>query len=581
MGKTKTVERRKGEEDIELRTGLPLGSPDGVVREQAGHQASAALSGGEALGILDAYHLADGVSDLLRSGNAAQESLRFFGELVNIALGSSEVRPAKRDQRFADATWTDNPFYRRLGQSYLAWSQTVDRMIDGMAGDWQRKERARFTSELLVSTLSPTNTLVGNPAALKRSLETGGISLLRGARNFLKDVATNGGMPTQVDTRPFKVGENVAVTPGAVIYREEIFELIQYTPTTPTVRSRPLLMVPPQINKYYFLDLAPGRSLTEYAVGQGIQYFTIVWRDPKPQHGHWGLEDYIAAQQKAVEVVRDVTGSKDVNLLGVCAGGLTAAIMQGLLATIKDRSVNSASYFVTMLSSDQPNLLRVLANDRTLGMTRKLAESDGIIDRASIARNFAWLRPDDLVWNYVVNNWLLGNDPPAFDILAWNHDSTGVTARFDAKMLEIYQESLLARPGALEILGTPIDLSKVTSDTFIVAGMTDHITPWKPCYTTAKLLGGRSEIVITSTGHIQSIVNPPDKARGTYFADAEPVDDPDLWLRRAKQHQGSWWPRWTDWLAARSGEEVSAPEELGNDNYLPGDPAPGLYVRGG
>ncbi|MFN2468712.1 MAG: PHA/PHB synthase family protein, partial [Gaiellaceae bacterium] len=448
-----------------------------------------------------------------------------------------------------------------------------------LRSDWRRHAQARYTGGLLTAMLAPTNFFWGNPTAVKRAFDTGGASVVKGARNLLRDVAENGGMPAQVDTRPFEVGVNLAATPGAVVYRDELCEVLQYRPSTPAVRETPLLMIPPQINRHYFLDLAPGRSLVEYLVGHGVHYFTIVWRNPQAEHGHCGLEDYVQAQLRALDVVRDVSGSEDVNLLGACAGGLTAGLMLAHLAEIGDERVNSATFTVTMIDTSHPNALRLVADERMLSRITRDGEQGKIYDSRAVASNFAWMRPNDLVFNYVANNWLLGNDPPAFDILAWNGDATNLVAKFDGEMLGIYADNKAATPGAITLLGTPLDLGKVTCDSFVIAGQTDHITPWKPCYMTSQLLSGPSEVVVTSTGHIQTIVNPPGKARARYFAGPEPGPDPDLWLAKAEQVEGSWWPRYGDWLLARSGGERPAPAKLGSREHPPRDPAPGRYAR--
>jgi polyhydroxyalkanoate synthase len=339
-------------------------------------------------------------------------------------------------------------------------------------------------------------------------------------------------------------------------------------------------MIPPQVNKYYFLDLAPGRSLVEYLVAQGLRYFTIVWRNPQPQHGDWGLDDYVAAQLRAIDIVREVAASDDVNLLGACAGGLTSALMLGHLAAEgDDDAVHAAAFAITMIDTRHPNALSMMATDRILRTIQSDAAKGKVYDRKSLADNFAWMRPNDLVFNYVVNNWLLGNDPPAFDILAWNGDGTNLSARFDGEMLDIYARNKAAKAGTISVLGTPIDLGKVGCDNYIVAGKTDHITPWIPCYMTSQLLGGDSDVVITSTGHIQTIVNPPDKPRARYFAGPPPRDDPEAWMEAAGTHEGSWWPHFRDWLIERSGNERAAPKKLGTKAYPPIDPAPGRYVR--
>ena len=584
----RTAERaaaRRSEAGAEQTTAAPDARPGAAGRDA--DRVAAAVAGGEAIGPagsvggIDPLRLLGGLLDLADPGNVSQESLRALLELVEVALGSSQVAPAERDKRFQDPAWRENPVYRRLAQSYLVWAGAMDRLANApkLRSDWRRASQARYTSGLLTATLAPTNFLAGNPAALKRAFDTAGLSVLRGTRNFVRDLVENRGMPSQVDSRSFKVGENLAATPGAVIYRDELFELLQYRPSTARVRERPLLMIPPQINKYYFLDLAPGRSMVEYLVSTGVQYYTIVWRNPQPEHGHWGLEDYLQAQLRALDVVCEVSGSEDVNVLGACAGGLTSALMLGHLAAGGDDRVTSATFAIAMIDSSYPNALRLTADERMLDRLAADAARGKVYDRKDVGMTFAWMRPNDLVFNYLTNNWLLGNDAPAFDILAWNNDSTNLVARFDRDMLGIYADNSAARPGALTLLGTPIDLGQVTCDNCVIAGQTDHITPWMPCYMTSQLLAGDSEMIITSTGHIQTIVNPPGKPRARYFAGPGTEPDPQAWLQQATAVEGSWWPRYAEWLAARSGAERDPPAKLGSRNYPAREPAPGRYVH--
>ena len=556
---------------------------DSAADAQDADRLGAVVGGGEPIaGRGDALRILDGIVDMLEPKALAGESLGVVTEWARILLGRSAVDLPPRDKRFADPAWAENPLYHRWAQAYLAWVDAVERLAGTprLKADWKREARARFSASLLTSAIAPTNLLAGNPAALKRAFDTGGRSLLRGARNLVRDVRENGGMPSQVDASGYTLGEDLAATPGAVIHREEMFELIEYAPATPEVGSRPLLMIPPQVNKYYFLDLSPGRSLVEYLVGRGLHYFTVVWRNPREEHGHWGLEDYVKAQLRAMEVVRSVSGSDELNLLGACAGGLTSALMLGhLAANGDDGGVTSATFAISMIDSRHPNALSVMTTDRMERTLARDARDGKVYDRKDLARTFAWMRPNDLVFNYFVNNWLMGNDPPAFDILAWNNDGTNLPARFDRDMLDIYAHNRAAEPGELEVLGTPVDLGRVDVDAFVVAGLTDHITPWMPCYMTSQLLGGTSEVVVTSTGHIQTMVNPPGKPRARYFAGPEPGPDPEAWMAAATTHEGSWWPRYADWLLQRSGEPRPAPSRPGNRRYKTIEPAPGLYVR--
>jgi polyhydroxyalkanoate synthase len=538
---------------------------------QAGDAAAAAT---DPLGMLEA------ATDLLDPVAAARQLPWLTGELLGMASGQSGSSVDGEDRKFADAAWRSNPFYNQIGQGYRVFGQWMDQMVDAAPGDWARQARTRYLANMITGAMSPANFLATNPLALKRAFETGGMSLVRGAQNMLRDLA-RGGMPSMVDRRPFPVGEKVACTPGAVVYRDEMIELLQYAPATPTVRGRPLLMVPPELNRYYVLDLAPGRSMVEYAVQQGIQTFMIVWRNPRPElgHGRWGLDDYLAAQGRAAEVVREITGSQTVNWLGLCAGGITTALYLGHLAAKGDKSVHSATFIVTLLANHHPNVVGQFDNRGSQETMRRAAEAEQILPASLLRTSFAWLRPDDLVYNYMVSGWLLGEDPPAFDILAWNDDATAMTAKLSFETTQMVTHNMPARPGAVTVLGTPIDLGTVGCDSFHIAGYTDHLTPWRACYDSTQILGGSKHLVVVKSGHIQSFVNPVEGGRYDYWEASPAGPDPDRWLDKATPHSGSWWPRWAEWITARSGDESPAPDALGSDLHPPLGPAPGTYVH--
>jgi len=353
------------------------------------------------------------------------------------------------------------------------------------------------------------------------------------------------------------VGRNLALSKGAVVFRSEMLELIQYQPTTAKVYARPLLLVPPQINKFYALDLAPGKSMVEFLVGSGFQVFIVSWRNPTREHADWGLTEYVLALEEAIAAVKDITGSKDLNVQAACSGAMTANALLGHLAAKRDRSIRSLSQMVTVLDQATESQLQL----------------------KEMGRVFAWLRPNDLVWNYWTNNYLLGNAPPAFDVLYWNNDTTRLPARFHADILEAVETGSFARPGSLAVAGTPIDLSKVSVDRYAVAGITDHITPWRDCFRSAHLAGGKVTMVVSSAGHIQSLINPPGNPKAKYFVNDATTTDANEWLKGATPVADSWWPHWRDWLAARSGRSRRAPARLGNDGHPPLAAAPGTYVR--
>jgi len=502
---------------------------------------------------------------------------KFGQELLEVAMGRSERQPERGDRRFADPTWSENAGYRRLMQAYLAACAGVQHLLDEVPVDERERTRARFVASLATEALAPTNRLFGNPAALKRALETGGASVTRGLRHFVDDLRHNGGMPRQVDARPFVLGKTVAVSPGEVVFRNDQLELIQYRPSTPAVRARPILFIPPQINKFWVLDLAPGRSMVEYAVSRGQQFFAISWRNPTSEARAWGIDTYVSAARAATEAATAIVGDQ-VNVLGACAGGITTACLLAHLAALGRSLVSSVTFLVTVLDTDAPSTVGMFASEKAVAASIAYSRRKGILDGRSLARAFAWLRPNDLVWNYWVNNYLLGNDPPPFDILAWNADTTNLPATLHADFLNAYLSNALAKPGTLQVCGTPIDLRKVDADAFVVGALTDHITPWTANYKTPFLLGGSSEFLLSSSGHIQALVNPPGNPKSRYLTNTELPDSPEKWLETATEHGGSWWDYWLQWLGERSGEERPAPQRLGNDDLPPLEAAPGHYV---
>jgi polyhydroxyalkanoate synthase len=501
-------------------------------------------------------------------------------QLVDVAVGRADIAPARSDRRFADSAWTSNPLYRRLMQAYLVESAALERLVDDVDLDRKSRERARFAVSLVTQSLAPTNTLLGNPAALKKAWQTRGQSMLAGARNALHDLRHNGAMPSMVDSRPFSIGTNLAVTPGHVIHRGDVFELIQYSPATRDVYARPLLMIPPQINKYYITDLAPGRSLTEYAVAAGISYFTVSWRNPTPAQRDWNLDTYVAACLEALDITCAVTGSSDANLLGICAGGVTTACVLSHLAAIGDRRANSVTFLVAGLATTAESTIGMLASKPAVEAARRRSRRAGVLDGRDLGRMFAWLRPNDLVWNYWVSNYLHGENPAAFDILYWNTDTTRLPAGLHADFLDIIEDDALTRSGAIEVLGTPVDLSTVTCDAYVLSAATDHIIPWTAAYRTTQLLGGKSKFVLASSGHVQAILNPPNGAKGSYLTGrGRPPAEPAAWRERAEEHPGSWWDHWLHWLGRRSGRLRPAPKAAGNESHSPIEPAPGRYVH--
>ena len=501
-------------------------------------------------------------------------------ELVEVATGRSRRTAEPTDKRFADPAWTANPVYRRLLQAYLVGRDGLIQLVDDVGLDPKSRERARFAVTLITEAAAPTNTLLGNPSALAKAWQTRGQSLVAGLRHFRHDLRHNAGMPSMVDTRPFKVGENLAVTPGQVIHRSELFELIQYAPAGSRTFRRPLVAIPPQINKYYISDLAPGRSFVEHTVAAGIPYFAVSWRNPTPAQRDWGLDAYVSACREALEVACDVSATSDANVAGMCAGGITLACLLGHLAAVDESLVHSATFMVAGLDLAEESTVGILTSRASIEAARSRSQRRGVLDGRDLGRMFAWLRPNDLVWNYWVNNYLLGQNPPAFDILYWNADTTNLTAGLHSDFLDLLSDNGLTRPGSMEVLGTPVDLGKVRCDSYVVAGATDHIIPWTAAYRTTQLLGGDSEFVLGSSGHIQAIVNPPGGRRSRFMTRAgPPPPDPLEWCSGATTNDGSWWDHWLRWLGERSGDERRAPARLGNRRHRPIEPAPGRYVH--
>jgi len=393
-------------------------------------------------------------------------------------------------------------------------------------------------------------------------------------------VRYNRGMPSQVDTSSFEVGRNLAASPGAVVFRNALLEILQFTVTSKTPHAIPVLIVTPQINKYYFLDLAPGKSFVEYVASQGIQPFIVSWKNPTPAEGDWNADRYVEALVEAIAAVRSIAGVPRINLFGFCAGGITMSLLLAHLRHSRRDWVNAVSFAVTLLDFSKPAMIGMLHSKPLLTTARSRSRKRGVIAGRDLAALFTWFRPNDLVWNYWVNNYLLGNSPPSFDILAWNADTTNLPAALHCEFLDIFERNPLVRAGEFKVLGAPVDLSTFRYDTFVTAGITDHLTPWTGCYQTTQLVGGTVEFVLSNAGHIASLVNPPGNPKASYFTGPQPGPDPETWRAAATHHQGSWWEYWIRWASARSGPKRQGQRKLGNRKYPALADAPGTYVFG-
>jgi polyhydroxyalkanoate synthase subunit PhaC len=515
-----------------------------------------------------------------RPRTVARRTADLLGELGSIAAGRSVIAPDRRDRRFADPAWTQNPFLRRIVQAYLAGGQYATALLGDTRLAGADAERARFLVENLVDALAPSNSPVLNPAAWKAAIDTGGLSAVRGLRALASDMAAPPRVPSMVAPDAFEVGRDLAVTPGAVVRRTEICELIQYQPTTPQVNRFPVVVVPPTINKFYITDLAPGRSLVEYLVGQGHQVLAISWRNPDARHRDWGLDAYGQAVAGALSAARAICAAEQVSILSLCSGGIVSAMVAAHLAgSAASESDSLASLFcgVAMLDPASATGPAALVSQRTLDRAVAASKARGYLDGRSLAEVFAWLRPNDLIWNYWVNNYLQGQLPRPFDILYWNADTTRMTAALHRDFIRLFSSGSLAKPGAATMLGTPVDLSAVTVDAYVVAGIADHLCPWEACYSSGQLLGGQVRFALSTSGHIASMVNPPDNPKARFRAAPAFGAAPD-WLAATQESPGSWWTDYSPWLAKRSGGTKDAPGALGGNGFTPSDPAPGRYV---
>ncbi len=546
-------------------------------------QAAASINGANPFVGLSRQQLAAAVArwsgSLLRDPLVLTSRLAgLTAEQLRVLAGISELAPDPKDRRFVDSAW-NNPVWKRVAQSYLGTREAVLGSVDELDLDEKSADRARFALMQITEAMAPTNVLAGNPAAMKRAVQTRGLSLAHGARNMMSDVRHNGGMPSQVDTRPFTVGGNIAVSPGAVVFRSEVLELIQYEPTTATVRERPVMIVPPQINRFYFLDLAPGRSFIEHAVAQGLSMFTISWRNPTPAQRDWSIDTYVAACLEAAEVVCDIAGTDDLNLIGFCAGGITQSMLMGHLAATGRDLVASSTLAVTTIDTEAKSSMNMFATRRSVESSIAQTRRKGVLSGRDLARVFAWVRPNDLVWNYWVSNYLMGEDPPAFDVLAWNSDTTNLPAALHAEFVHLFLDNALLEPGKISVLGTPVDLSKVVSDLYVVGATTDHLVPWQAAYIATQAYGGRSRYVLSNSGHIQALINPPGNPKASFLTSDETPSTPEAWLKGATRYTGSWWTDWAEWTIAHGGGERDAPAQLGNGRHVATDPAPGRYAR--
>jgi polyhydroxyalkanoate synthase len=489
------------------------------------------------------------------------------------------IEPAPDDRRFVAPEWRESAYHDYLKQSYLLGARLVTDVVEGAEVDGPAKRRLRFFARQFVEMMSPANFAATNPEVVAHALETKGETLARGLRNLFGDVEK--GRITQTDESAFEVGRNVAATPGAVVFENELIQIIQYAPTTPTVRERPFLLVPPCINKFYVLDLAPESSFVRWAVERGNTCFMVSWRNITADCGGFTWDDYIRdGVLKAIEVVREIGGAERLNLLGYCVGGTMVGAALAVLAARGDDWVESTTFFTALLDFSDVGELAVFVDEPGVAAIEQSIGKGGVKEGRDLAAVFNVMRANDLVWSYVVSSYLKGRAPAAFDILYWNGDSTNLAGPWYAWYVRnAYLENNLRVPGRAATCGVPVDFGRICMPVYVLAAREDHIVPWKGAYQTTQLVSGPPRFVLGASGHIAGVINPAAKNRRSYWTNEDVRGDAHAWLAGATEHKGSWWHDWDRWLAQFAGEAVAAPAALGSAKYRPIEPAPGRYVK--
>lgn len=527
--------------------------------------------------------VADAMNDPMRmttwmTGFALAEQNVGLNMMRRLSGQAPAANPYPGDKRFADPEWAQNPILASVVEDYRARTDAAMQLVDSARLPEATRRKAKFAMQLMCDAFSPSNIPWLNPGVVKEATETQGQSLVRGMQNFLDDVTNNGGYPRQVDRSGFELGRNLAATPGRVVMRNELIELIAYEPQTAQVHSIPMLCSPPWINKYYIMDLAPGRSFVEWAVKHGHQTFMISYRNPDEAMSHLTMDDYLRdGVLAALDKVQEITGAPRVNISALCLGGTLAVIALAYLAAHgQGDRVASTTLTNTLVDFGIPGDLGVFTDEDTISRLEKRMNERGFLDSAEMARTFDWMRSSDLIWSYVINNWFKGKQPPAFDILSWNNDSTRMPVAMHSQYLRAcYLHNSIVKPGQFVIDDTPIDLGKIQTPLYVLGAENDHIAPWRATYLTTQYVGGESKYVLTNSGHIAGIVNPPGGKKTWHYTKPHATrgESADEWLETADRHNGSWWEDWALWTLERGGA-LRAPYKLPD-----GEPAPGRYVR--
>jgi polyhydroxyalkanoate synthase len=492
------------------------------------------------------------------------------------------VEAASDDRRFRDRAWSDNAIFDFIKQSYLLSARYIQGAVKEVGGfDDHTGRKVDFYTRQFVDAMAPSNYVLTNPEVLRATVESGGENLVNGLKNLLDDLERGKGhlAISMTDMAAFQIGGNVATAPGKVIYQNDLIQLIQYAPTTETVHRRPLLIIPPWINKFYILDLRPQNSFIRWAVSQGHTVFVISWVNPDEQLSGKGFEDYMnEGPLAALDAMAAATGEKEANVIGYCLGGTLLSATLAYMTAKRDRRIKSATFFVTMVDFAEAGDLSVFIDEEQLSALEERMSKKGYLEARDMHQTFNMLRANDLIWSFVVNNYLLGKQPFPFDLLYWNADSTRMPAAMHSFYLrKMYQENLLSQPGGITLNGVKIDLRKIKTPAFILSTREDHIAPWRSTYAATQLYGGPVKFVLSASGHIAGVVNPPGSKYG-HWTNAKNPPSPDDWLATAEKHESSWWPMWEEWISHYSGGEVPA-RQPGDGKLKPIEDAPGSYVK--